>query len=151
MNESNQSDLRLHWSVQQGGQGSNPERGMSAFVRLTHVNPLMHSFQQLAVLDDFRAGKWNTIAATCVGEEVRETCCMRQRQNHSQLCYKLCMIADAHGLQGLDIGEVDLIACYDCQESSTRLVQRMGRTGANHTCTPTAKHMQQTSAVFRAL
>lgn len=31
--------------------------------------------------------------------------------------------------QGLDIGDVDLIICYDSQPSSTRMVQRMGRTG----------------------
>ncbi len=32
-------------------------------------------------------------------------------------------------LEGLDIGEVDLIICYDSQKSPIRLIQRMGRTG----------------------
>ena len=32
-------------------------------------------------------------------------------------------------MQGLDIGEVDLIVCYDVSKSPIRLVQRMGRTG----------------------
>ncbi len=31
--------------------------------------------------------------------------------------------------QGLDIGDVDLIVCFDAQMSSIRLIQRMGRTG----------------------
>ncbi len=47
----------------------------------------------------FRTGGFNTIVATCVGEE------------------------------GLDIGEVDLIICYDAPKSPVRMVQRMGRTG----------------------
>ena len=33
------------------------------------------------------------------------------------------------GEEGLDIGEVDLIVCFDAQSSPIRLVQRMGRTG----------------------
>lgn len=32
---------------------------------------------------------------------------------------------------GLDIGDVDLIVCYDAPKSPVRLVQRMGRTGRN--------------------
>ena len=47
----------------------------------------------------FRDGGYNTLVSTCVGEE------------------------------GLDIGEVDLIICYDSQKSPIRLIQRMGRTG----------------------
>ena len=33
------------------------------------------------------------------------------------------------GEEGLDIGEVDLIVCFDAHKSPIRLVQRMGRTG----------------------
>ena len=33
------------------------------------------------------------------------------------------------GEEGLDIGEVDLIVCFDASASPIRLVQRMGRTG----------------------
>lgn len=47
----------------------------------------------------FRQGGFNTLVSTCVGEE------------------------------GLDIGEVDLIVCFDAQKNPIRLVQRMGRTG----------------------
>jgi Fanconi anemia group M protein len=47
----------------------------------------------------FKAGGYNTLISTCVGEE------------------------------GLDIGEVDLIVCFDAHKSPVRLVQRMGRTG----------------------
>ena len=47
----------------------------------------------------FREGGYNTLVSTCVGEE------------------------------GLDIGDVDLIVCFDAHKSPIRLVQRMGRTG----------------------
>ncbi|XP_053701979.1 Fanconi anemia group M protein [Synchiropus splendidus] len=55
--------------------------------------------EQLEVIQKFRQGDFNTLVSTCVGEE------------------------------GLDIGEVDLIICFDAQKSPIRLVQRMGRTG----------------------
>ncbi|XP_012371814.1 Fanconi anemia group M protein isoform X2 [Octodon degus] len=55
--------------------------------------------EQLEVVKRFRAGGYNTLVSTCVGEE------------------------------GLDIGEVDLIVCFDAQKSPIRLIQRMGRTG----------------------
>lgn len=55
--------------------------------------------QQIGVIKEFRQGVYNTLIATCIGEE------------------------------GLDIGEVDLIICFDAQASPTRMVQRMGRTG----------------------
>ncbi|KAE8586456.1 hypothetical protein XENTR_v10021674 [Xenopus tropicalis] len=55
--------------------------------------------EQLEVVKRFREGGFNTLVSTCVGEE------------------------------GLDIGEVDLIICFDAQKSPIRLVQRMGRTG----------------------
>ena len=50
-------------------------------------------------MHQFRHGGYNTLVATCVGEE------------------------------GLDIGEVDLIVCFDAHKSPVRLIQRMGRTG----------------------
>ncbi|KAK0554680.1 3'-5' DNA helicase [Tilletia horrida] len=52
--------------------------------------------QQQQIIQDFKAGKTNIIVATSVGEE------------------------------GLDIGEVDLIVCYDAQKDP---LQRVGRTG----------------------
>ncbi|XP_041121529.1 Fanconi anemia group M protein isoform X2 [Polyodon spathula] len=55
--------------------------------------------EQLEVVKRFREGGYNTLVSTCVGEE------------------------------GLDIGELDLIVCFDAQKSPIRLVQRMGRTG----------------------
>lgn len=54
---------------------------------------------QAEVIRLFKLGEFNTIVATSIGEE------------------------------GLDIGEVDLIICFDAQASSTRMIQRMGRTG----------------------
>ena len=39
------------------------------------------------------------------------------------------MVSTCVGEEGLDIGEVDLIICYDALKSPIRLVQRMGRTG----------------------
>jgi len=59
----------------------------------------MNQKEQLGVIDDFKAGKYNTLIATSIGEE------------------------------GLDIGEVDLIICYDSKASPIRMLQRMGRTG----------------------
>ena len=54
--------------------------------------------EQARVVQQFKAGGYNTLVATCIGEE------------------------------GLDIGEVDLIVCYDVT-NPTAMVQRMGRTG----------------------
>ncbi len=38
-------------------------------------------------------------------------------------------MATCVGEEGLDIGDVDLIVCFDAPKSPIRLVQRMGRTG----------------------
>ena len=54
---------------------------------------------QLDIIDKFKKGTYNTLVATSIGEE------------------------------GLDIGEVDLIVCYDSSASPIRMLQRMGRTG----------------------
>lgn len=54
---------------------------------------------QLLVIKKFQEGIYNTLVATSIGEE------------------------------GLDIGEVDLIVCYDASASPIRMLQRMGRTG----------------------
>lgn len=54
---------------------------------------------QLDVIKKFQEGIYNTLVATSIGEE------------------------------GLDIGEVDLIICYDASASPIRMLQRMGRTG----------------------
>ena len=39
------------------------------------------------------------------------------------------MVSTCVGEEGLDIGDVDLIVCFDSHKSPIRLVQRMGRTG----------------------
>ena len=54
---------------------------------------------QLNIIKKFQSGTYNTLVATSIGEE------------------------------GLDIGEVDLIVCYDASASPIRMLQRMGRTG----------------------
>jgi len=54
---------------------------------------------QLSVINKFKDGTYNTLVATSIGEE------------------------------GLDIGEIDLIVCYDASASPIRMLQRMGRTG----------------------
>lgn len=59
----------------------------------------MDQKRQLEIIQDFKIGKYNTLVATSIGEE------------------------------GLDIGEVDLIVCYDSSASPIRMLQRMGRTG----------------------
>ncbi|KAJ7655062.1 hypothetical protein DFH06DRAFT_1201495 [Mycena polygramma] len=55
--------------------------------------------EQLEVIKKFKAGEFNVLVATSIGEE------------------------------GLDIGEVDLIVCYDAQKTPIRMLQRLGRTG----------------------
>lgn len=55
--------------------------------------------EQKDIMKKFRAGEFNTLIATSVGEE------------------------------GLDIGEIDLVICFDSQKSPIKLVQRLGRTG----------------------
>ncbi|KAL0018444.1 hypothetical protein WJX77_010041 [Trebouxia sp. C0004] len=59
----------------------------------------MKQAEQKKVLTDFRLGAFNTLVATCIGEE------------------------------GLDIPQVDLIVCFDSDASPIRNIQRMGRTG----------------------
>ncbi|MCJ1415588.1 3'-5' DNA helicase [Xylographa parallela] len=59
----------------------------------------MDQKKQLDIIAKFKSGVYNTLVATSIGEE------------------------------GLDIGEVDLIVCYDTSASPVRMLQRMGRTG----------------------
>ena len=59
----------------------------------------MNQEKQQETIRQFRSGKFNVIVATSIGEE------------------------------GLDIGSVDLIVCYDASASPIRMLQRMGRTG----------------------
>ena len=55
--------------------------------------------QQKSVMDGFREGTYNTLVSTSVGEE------------------------------GLDVAQCDLVIFYDFPPSSTRFIQRSGRTG----------------------
>ncbi|KAI8082655.1 uncharacterized protein B0P05DRAFT_586308 [Gilbertella persicaria] len=55
--------------------------------------------EQQAVIQKFKRGEFNVLVSTSIGEE------------------------------GLDIGEIDLIVCFDSQSSPIRMLQRMGRTG----------------------
>jgi len=59
----------------------------------------MKQKQQIETIEKFKSGGFNVLVATCIGEE------------------------------GLDIGQVDLIVCYDASASPIRMLQRMGRTG----------------------
>lgn len=65
----------------------------------TKTSEAMDQRRQEEVVKQFKAGVYNTLVATSIGEE------------------------------GLDIGEVDLIVCYDQKASPIRMLQRMGRTG----------------------
>ncbi|KAA8908034.1 hypothetical protein TRICI_004861 [Trichomonascus ciferrii] len=64
-----------------------------------HSTAGMKQNVQQGVIEDFKKGGINILVATSIGEE------------------------------GLDIGEVDLIICYDQSASPIRSLQRMGRTG----------------------
>ncbi|SJX60992.1 related to MPH1-Member of the DEAH family of helicases [Sporisorium reilianum f. sp. reilianum] len=59
----------------------------------------MSQKDQERVINDFKAGKYNVLVATSIGEE------------------------------GLDIGSVDLTVCYEAVKDSIRMLQRIGRTG----------------------
>lgn len=59
----------------------------------------MKQAQQIQTIERFKKGDFNVLVATSIGEE------------------------------GLDIGQVDLIVCYDASASPIRMLQRMGRTG----------------------
>ncbi|KAL1841510.1 hypothetical protein VTJ49DRAFT_7001 [Mycothermus thermophilus] len=59
----------------------------------------MSQKQQIQTIEKFKGGQFNVLVATSIGEE------------------------------GLDIGQVDLIVCYDASASPIRMLQRMGRTG----------------------
>ncbi|RLV90703.1 ATP-dependent DNA helicase MPH1 [Spathaspora sp. JA1] len=59
----------------------------------------MNQKLQKQIIKDFKSGTYNILVATSIGEE------------------------------GLDIGEVDLIICYDSTSSPIKSIQRMGRTG----------------------
>jgi ATP-dependent DNA helicase MPH1 len=59
----------------------------------------MKQKQQIETIEKFKSGGFNVLVATSIGEE------------------------------GLDIGQVDLIICYDASSSPIRMLQRMGRTG----------------------
>ncbi|KAF1989602.1 P-loop containing nucleoside triphosphate hydrolase protein [Aulographum hederae CBS 113979] len=59
----------------------------------------MDQKRQLDIVQKFKSGIYNVLVATSIGEE------------------------------GLDIGEIDLIICYDSKASPIRMLQRMGRTG----------------------
>lgn len=61
----------------------------------------MNQKMQKELIKKFTAGEYNVLVATSIGEE------------------------------GLDIGEVDLIICYDSTSSPIKNIQRMGRTGRN--------------------
>ncbi|KAI1476720.1 P-loop containing nucleoside triphosphate hydrolase protein [Daldinia eschscholtzii] len=59
----------------------------------------MKQSEQIERIRKFKEGEFNVLVATSIGEE------------------------------GLDIGQVDLIVCYDASASPIRMLQRMGRTG----------------------
>ncbi|KAF7536332.1 hypothetical protein G7054_g4629 [Neopestalotiopsis clavispora] len=59
----------------------------------------MKQSEQIERIRKFKEGTFNVLVATSIGEE------------------------------GLDIGQVDLIVCYDASASPIRMLQRMGRTG----------------------
>ncbi|KAK9456590.1 hypothetical protein V1511DRAFT_494752 [Dipodascopsis uninucleata] len=79
------SDVKSHLFIGQAA-GRDSSAGMSQKL-------------QQEVLQSFHKGKYNTLIATCIGEE------------------------------GLDIKQVDLIVCYDAPASPVRVLQRIGRTG----------------------
>lgn len=79
----------------------------------------MNQSEQQKVISDFKKGIHNVIVATSIGEE------------------------------GLDIGQVDLIVCYDASASPIRMLQRMGRTGRKRAGNVTLLLMKNEVEAFR--
>ena len=96
----------------------------------------MDQAQQQRCLADFKCGAINVLVATSVAEvragggrwSERPTCLARRARGHSAHRRTLVPYAWALTQEGLDIGEVDLIVCFDPVSSPIRLVQRLGRT-----------------------
>lgn len=80
---------------------ANPIVKVSEFIGQSNSNGMkgLNQNRQVNLIQSFKKGIYNVLVATAIGEE------------------------------GLDIGEVDMIICYDIQKSMTRTIQRMGRTG----------------------
>jgi len=76
--------VRAHWFV--GQSSMRGDKGLS-------------QKEQIEIMHNFRAGKYNVLVSTSVAEE------------------------------GLDIGECELVVFYDAVPSAIRLIQRKGRTG----------------------
>ena len=94
-------------SASGGGGGASASGGTTAGntgtgLAMVQVNGQSQK-QQQQILQEFKAGRYNVLVATCIAEE------------------------------GLDIGEVDLLICYEGISSPTRLLQRKGRTGRKRT------------------
>ncbi|CEL57534.1 fanconi anemia group M protein [Rhizoctonia solani AG-1 IB] len=85
LNANESGIIKAHRFIGQAG-GKGGDKGMS-------------QKEQLDAIKRFKAGEFNVLVATSIGEE------------------------------GLDIGEIDLIACYDAQKAPVRMLQRVGRTG----------------------
>jgi ERCC4-related helicase len=83
--------------------------------------------EQQSIIDNFVKGVFNVLVATCIGEE-----------GLGALLFVLLFFfsyfppsfSSSYSLYDvLDIGEVNLIICFDAQASPIRMIQRMGRTG----------------------
>ncbi|XP_056164138.1 DEAD-box ATP-dependent RNA helicase FANCM isoform X3 [Syzygium oleosum] len=99
----NKAKLIMQQSLSRGA--PNPKLSKMLEVLIDHFRKSLKGQSQKvqqAVLEKFRAGGYNVIVATSIGEE------------------------------GLDIMEVDLVICFDANVSPLRMIQRMGRTGRKH-------------------
>ena len=103
----------------------------------------------MQVLADFRAGKFNTLVATCIGEEGLDIPQVRQGMRASSSTAAAgqaaghacvdpvsadsgqvrCMRQKPHQQLLPHKLQVDMIVCYDASASPGRNIQRMGRTG----------------------
>lgn len=65
-------------------------------------SPIPEADRDLQVIQKFKAGEFNLLVSTSIGEE------------------------------GLDIGEIDLIVCYDAQKTPIRMVRGTQYRGVRH-------------------
>jgi ERCC4-related helicase len=103
---------------------------------IVFVNSRQAAHQIIKYLDsDPQASKNSTKASIFVGQQTKNGHVGLKQKEQIEIIAKFkdnqfnTLIATSVAEEGLDIGEVDLIICYDTGLSPIRLVQRMGRTG----------------------
>jgi hypothetical protein len=105
---------------------ANPESRAMIFTQLraSAYEVSEHISKLTCVKSSVFVGKTDTRQNAGLGESLQHEVVSLFRKGNIN-----CIVATSVGEEGLDIGEVDLIVCYDTPSSPLKNVQRMGRTG----------------------